>query len=427
MHFFWRLVPSRELLAAHNLRWLVISRFFADLFFYSTTIVLFQAQRGLNFTEMFAMESILSAAIWLADIPTSLWADRFGYRGLVILGRACGVVGLMIFALAHGFWMFALDNLLAGLAIACVSGCEDALIYGALTREQRANQASSAFALLRLASSAAFFVGLFTGSFIGAYSPTLAVVASILPAALSLLAALRLRAGTPREFQASPEKERLRFSEIVRTALRTIRRQPALVGLSLFESATFALINAIFWYNQPYFERAGIPVLLFGPLMAAAMGLKTLLLLRLDTLLRRMGTRVMLALSCLLPGMAYVLLGVMMGVGGGTAIDGGGKPSALLVVILVAIVVAFAAWREPLVDTELNRRIEDGARATTLSALSLLGSLMGIALNPLIGRAGDLGLETTGVGMGIALLVLGAIVPLLVAGKRDDEKGRAVE
>jgi hypothetical protein len=76
------------------------------------------------------------------------------------------------------------------------------------------------------------------------------------------------------------------------------------------------------------------------------------------------------------------------------------------------------AWRQPIVNDELNRRIPDGARATTLSALSFVGTLAGIVLNPLIGRAGDLGLGITGVSIGLSLILLGLVVPFLVSRKR---------
>src|SRR3981081_1869793 len=110
MRFFRCLLPSRDLLALPAVRWFVLSQFCTNLFFYSTTIVLFQQQRGLNFTEMFLMESLLSGAIWIADIPTSIWADRFGYRRMIILGCVCNLAGILCFALAYGFWMFAVAN-----------------------------------------------------------------------------------------------------------------------------------------------------------------------------------------------------------------------------------------------------------------------------------------------------------------------------
>lgn len=400
MFLLWRFVPSRALLSIPTIRWAILSRFCADLFFYSTTIVLFQQQRGLNFTEIFLMESILSGAVWAADIPTSVWADRVGYHRLLVIGRAINVVGMLIWLFAQGFWLFALSNVLGGLAIACVSGCESALIYSNLPGEMREMQGSAgaAFASLGLASSAGFFLGLLSGSFIGAVSPTLAVAASLIPAALALLAALSLRHhandGKP-QGQTLPEPVR----KILRVAWRTIRAQPLLALWSVFRAGAFVLTNAIFWYNQPYFLRVGIPVILFGPFMAAAMALQILLLAWLPLLQRRLGTRLLLVLSCLLPGGAYVLLAA--------------SHAPASTVLLVAAVVACSAWREPLVESELNQRIPDASRATTLSALSLFGSLAGVLLNPLIGRLGDLGLETTGIWLGAGLISLCILVPLL--------------
>lgn len=403
MSFLSRFVPSRDLLSIPNIRWLVASRFFADLFFYSTTTVLFQQQRGLNFTAMFLMESIISAAVWLFDLPTGIWADRFGYRRLIIAGRALNVLGLLFFTFSYGFWPFALSNMLSGLSIACISGCESALVYSSLPTQEKEQAASSAFALLNAASSAGFFLGLLTGSFIGAYSPTLAVAVSIAPASLSLLSALRLR--PPLKLQSiEPQEKSISSPKLFRVALRTIREQPVLVGLSFFDSAAFALANAIFWYNQAYFTRAGVAVIWFGPLMAAAMGLQMLALLRLSSLQKFLSTRVLLLLSCLLPGCAYILLAI--------------AHTPIPVALLVSLVVVFASWRQPLIQTELNLHISDESRATTLSALSFLGALAGIALNPLIGYVGDLGLPVTGLTLGLSMVTLCAMVPFLMARRK---------
>jgi len=398
MLFLRRSVPGYDLLSIHNIRWLVISRLLADLFFYSTTIVLFQRQRGLDFTQMFLMESIISATVWLFDIPTGAWADRFGYRRLILAGRVLNVLGLVLFVFAYGFWLFALSNVLAGLAIACISGCESAMVYSSVPDKGKRHQATSAFVLLGAASNIGLFVGLLTGSFIGAYSPMLAVAVSIVPGVLALLAALRLRPQA-RAISLATEKKPVNMLILVQNAFSIIRTQPVLVGLSFFDSAAFAFINAVFWYNQPYFLRAGIAVVWFGPLMAAAMGLKIVVELRLPAIQSRLGMRLTLALSCAIPGIAYVLLAF--------------SHFAVFTVLLVALIVIFAVWRQPIVQAELNHLIPNESRATTLSSLSFLGALAGIALNPLIGRVGDLGLEVTGVGIGLGLLVICVMVPFV--------------
>lgn len=342
MRFFERLSPSRDLLAIPSIRRVVLARLFTNLFFYSTTIVLFQQQRGLNFTAMFLMESILSGAILVADVPTSIWADRFGYRRMIILGCLCGIVGMICFALAYGFWMFAVSNVIGGFSIACSSGCESALVYSSLTPELREKRGNAAFTLLSMASTCGFFVGLATGSFIGAYSPTLAVVMSIVPLVCALFAAWRI---PEQQVLLADSQAKPGIGKIVKTALRTIRHQPVLIGLKVFSSATFSLTNAIFWFNQPYFERAGIPVAWFGPLMAMAIGLQFLALLRLTRFLQHLGTRQMLILSCLLPGLAYILLTR--------------TAQPLLTVAFVASIVAFSAWQDPLVNNLLNKRVKD--------------------------------------------------------------------
>jgi len=398
MLFLRRFVPGYDLLSIHNIRWLVISRFLADLFFYSTTIVLFQHQRGLDFTQMFLMESIISATVWLFDIPTGAWADRFGYHRLILAGRVLNVIGLVLFVFAYGFWLFALSNVLAGLAIACISGCESAMVYSSVPDKEKRRQATSAFVLLGAASNIGLFAGLLTGSFIGAYSPTLAVAVSVVPGVLALLAALRLRPQT-RAVSLPAEKKPVNMLILVRAAASIIRTQPMLVSLSFFDSAAFALINAVFWYNQPYFLHVGIAVVWFGPLMAGAMGLKIVVGLRLPAVQSRLGMRLTLALSCAIPGVAYVLLAF--------------SHFAVFTVLLVALIVIFAVWRQPIVQAELNRLIPDESRATALSSLSFLGALAGITLNPLIGRVGDLGLEVTGIAIGLGLLVICAMVPFV--------------
>ncbi|GLV60829.1 MFS transporter [Dictyobacter sp. S3.2.2.5] len=409
MRFSGCLSPSRQVLAIGSVRWLLLSRLCADIIFYSTTIVRFQQERGLNFTDMFVMESILSAAIWCADLPTSLWADRFGYRRMIILGHGCNLLGLLCFLVAHGFWWFAFSNVLGGLAIACTSGCEGALLYQSVPGERRDALGGAAFTLLRLASTCGFFLGLLPSSLIGARSPALAVALSLLPALGSLLAAWHIRepGGQPEvtAHDQLPLAVRTSMWEIIRLALKTIRQQPGLAGMKIFSSAAFALTNAIFWYNQPYFSRASLPVAWVGPAMALAMAIQFLFLLRLPWLQQRISTRLLLVISCGLPGLAYILLAK--------------AHQPLQAILLISCIVAFSAWQDPLINHQLNRRIPDQSRATVLSGLTLIGSLTAIWLNPWIGLLGDQGLAVTGPGLGASLLVLITLIPLLMRERKQ--------
>jgi MFS family permease len=413
MQFFTCFMPSRQLWSVYNIRWLVLIRFLANVIFYSTVIVQYESSRGLNFTEMFLLESILSLAALVFTVPTGTLADQLGYKRVLFLGYGLWTTSIALFAFTYGFWWFAFGELLFGLGLASISGCEDALLYeslpttGTLAGGSVTALGTAAFALLNAASSAGFMVGLFAGSFLGVRSPALAVRVSIVPMAVAWMLTLKLHSVHRHLSQVNdePRATTLPLVDLVRRAGRFMREQPATVGLSLFSSAAFVLVQAIFWYNQPYFTRAGIAVAWFGPITAAAVGLQMLVTLSTPRVKRLLGQATTLALSCILPGVAYLLL-----------------PAArvpVLAAVLVATVAAMQAWRQPIVNDELNRRIADGARATTLSALSLLGTLAGVALNPVIGHLGDLSLEVTGVSLGLSLILLGCLIPLLPVSRKN--------
>lgn len=375
------------LLTLRNVRWLAVVRFLTNLSFYSTVMVAFQTQRGLDYTGMFAMESIISAAAFMFEVPTGVWGDRMGFRRLLIVGQGLGFLSLAVYCVSYGFWPFALASVLCGVGIACLSGVESAMVYESLPADRREGLASSAFALLQGAGSAGFFMGLATGSFMGAADPAVPFYVSLIPYGLAFAVTFLLV-----DVQAAREQP-VGVAQLLHQAVMVIRAEPSATALSLFGSAAFALVNAIYWYNQTAFAAAGIPVAWFGPLTAAAVGLGALAALAAPSAERHLGRSAALAVSCFVPGAAYLLMAF-----------GGTPPTAVLAVVGV---VAGGAWRSPLLEAELNGRVTDDARATSLSALSFVGTLAGMVLNLVIGWLGDQGLAAAAGSMGAALLALG--------------------
>jgi len=379
-----------ELLYVQNIRWLAVIRFLTNLSFYSTVMVAFQTQRGLDYTGMFAMESIISAAAFMFEVPTGVWGDRMGFRRLLLVGQGLGFLSLAVYCVSYGFWPFALASVLCGVGIACLSGVESAMVYESLPCGGRERLAGPAFSLLQGAGSAGFFLGLATGSFMGAGDPAIPFYASLIPYGLAFAVTFLLV-----DVQA-PRERPVGVAQLLHQAVTVIRAEPGAAGLSLFGSAAFALVNAIYWYNQTAFAAAGIPVAWFGPLTAVAVGLGALAAFAAPSAERHLGRPAALAVSCFIPGAAYLLMAY-----------GGTSPIAVLAVVGV---VAGGAWRSPLLEAELNRRVTDHARATTLSALSFVGTLAGMALNLVVGWLGDQGLAAAAGSMGAALLALGLSV-----------------
>lgn len=396
-----------SLLAIPNVRWLVVARMLANVYFYSAVIVKFEFSRELNFTQIFLLESVLSFTILLLNIPTGVWADRLGYRTLLIVSHLLGALSVVVMLFAHGFLFFAVGDVLFGAGVACASGCEDALLLRSLADAPDApdapasGRAGSAFALRGAASSAGFFVGLVTGSLFAAHNPTIAVGATLAPAWLAVAVAFLLRSdakGTPRDGHA--QRERATANMLLRGAGRLLAQRPLLIALSLVESVAFVCVNAIFWYNQPLLGRAGVATEWFGPLTALAVASAIVAALFLPIARRRLGRRWLFVVSLLTPGVAYLLLAQ--------------SRITWAFVALLALVVGGSAWRTPLLNEAVNERIGDVGRATTLSSLSFIGSFAGIGANVLVGRAGDAGVVVVGSALGLTLVILGGVAVWLM-------------
>lgn len=389
----------RILWAIPNIRWLVMIRFLGQISFFTTVVVAFERSRGLDYAGMFWLESILSGAIFLFQIPSGFLAERIGYRRMLLLGQGLLLASHVVFALAYGFGLFVLSAVLFGLGMAAISGCDEAILYESLPDAQRQELGSGAFALVHAAASGGLFSGLLLGSLMAIRSPAVPVYATLVPVTLAWAAVFGLHSTGAGRGQGLPAPS---IGMLVMGVMRLLRGERRAIGLSLFGASAFTLINAIFWFNQPFFERAAIPVLVFGPLTAVAVALQMVVALAAPVAARRLGQRAAMALSVLLPGGAFLALRLVTGPAG--------------TILLVTLVIAGSAWRAPLLSEMINRRIPDGARATALSSLSFVGGLAGMVLNPVIGLAGDAGLGVTSIALGAGLVVLACVAMVLCAG-----------
>lgn len=155
-----RFEPYRQLMAIRNVRWLVVAQCLSQMAFYSSVVVAFESGRGLNFAQMFWLESILSAALIAFEISTGVLADRLGFRRMISLGLGLCFGSHVLFAMAHSFPVFAVSSGLYGAGLACLSGCDSAMLFESLPAGERERLSDHAFALVSAASSFGFFAGL---------------------------------------------------------------------------------------------------------------------------------------------------------------------------------------------------------------------------------------------------------------------------
>ena len=120
-----------------NIRLLYISLFFHNLIFAYVIERLFALERGMTVQYVVYTEIIYAAVTVLLEIPSGAVADRVGRKNLLIVGGVSAFFEFFILIYAHGFWLFGISALIAGIGGACTSGAWNALLYDSLKADNK--------------------------------------------------------------------------------------------------------------------------------------------------------------------------------------------------------------------------------------------------------------------------------------------------
>ena len=94
----------------------------------------YQRRLGLTNEQIFRIQSIYYIAFLLLEIPTGLFADRFGYRQSIRLGAATLVISNLLPVLLPSYDGFLWHFILIALARSLISGAASAYMYEFMTK-----------------------------------------------------------------------------------------------------------------------------------------------------------------------------------------------------------------------------------------------------------------------------------------------------
>lgn len=102
---------------------------FSGMVFYAPVSLLVRTRMGITLEEFFILQAILSATVFLFEIPSGCLSDFLGYRQTIILSFLLNFAARVFMLLARDFWMFAAEAVLEGLAAALNSGTISGYVY----------------------------------------------------------------------------------------------------------------------------------------------------------------------------------------------------------------------------------------------------------------------------------------------------------
>jgi MFS family permease len=227
-------------------------------------IVLFWQDCGLAMLQIFWLQTFFAIAVVLLEVPTGMVADRLGKRTSLLLGMLivfCGVVG---YALSRTFVAFLVVEIVLALGLAFYSGADTALLYDTLKvlgRDDEFKRIEGEATALRMLS---FAVCNLAGGVIGDWSLVGAIWASALGPFLAFFVVMGFVEVQPRDAQESLRDALRGYGELLRQALKFVRKHQYVRWQILFFSVLSGSSTWLLWLYQPYMSQSGLDVWAFG-------------------------------------------------------------------------------------------------------------------------------------------------------------------
>jgi MFS family permease len=391
-------------MTSRDLRLFYAFRLLATSYLYVPIFMLFQEDRGLSHLERMALGGLYSVVLVVAEVPTGVFADRFGRRRAMQLGALAMVASSLCAVGAHSFTAFAVAEVLAALSIALCSGADSAYLYDLLVaagrRADYPRRESSASAW-HLGGAAIAYLG---GGALAAIDLALPYVVTAVVAAAAVVVACLLREA-PR-----PPPSAVVWSRQVSAAIGEVARSGRLLWLVGYSVTVFVLLRVTVYVYQPYLAARGFDLREIGAVFAGAAIASALVASRTFALRRWLGDEVL----------TWGILGVLALSFVGLAGSGAGP---WMFALLVAQAGANGVY-SPLVKLLLNQEIVDSDRRAAILSTESMGRRIGMAVFiPLAGLSaqGDVMLVCGLAGVvGLAALLLASRKLLWIQADRSD-------
>jgi MFS family permease len=378
--------------------WLIL---FQNCSFMAPITTLFYIQRGLNFSQIFIIMLTIVVFMFLFEIPTGIFGDKYGRKTSIIVGIGLLLLANLLLIWAHSFIFFLMLYAILGIAVTFFSGSDEALIFDSLKEEGKEEAMKKYMARLNAASFIPVAITAPIGAIIAKDLTENQFIIVIALGALFLFFSL-VMSFTLKEPKIQGGLHKKSALSLFKSSFKDIKKSPIIVRLFINKTLVLIICSHIFgvlW--QPYLKESGVPIIWFGVLVALSALAIAYLSSRIDAIEKYVPNKEFLFLTAFLAFIAFLL---------------GAFIRNLYFAIILYFVIRIVLWlRDPIFSHYINQHIESHNRATVLSALSMADSFFDIVIFLIAGFVTNAGLKYA------FLLSAGVIFVALVFFRIKDE------
>lgn len=341
----------------------------------------------ISFVEVMFLQSYFTVLILIFEIPCGAIADHFSRKLSLILGTLSTAIATLIYSSCPTIVIFILGETLFALGNSLISGTDQAFMYDTLRKLGRENEITKTMARSRSYMLIGIGISAPIGSIIGAFLS--------LPLAMSLMffpfIAATIISITLKEPNHELEKKKTEnYLKIIKSGITELTKNRVLRILAFNLIITESLVFFLIWTYQLYLEELNFLIEYFG-FVAASLTIVQIIFMSLIPRLekRYSNKKLFLQIYTVIPGIGFILMSMI------TFLP--------VSIALILIVLGMGLSRRILFTQGINKQIETENRATVLSTISMITSLIRTILYPIIGYL-------TMVNLGLTFILLGAMI-----------------
>ncbi len=369
-----------------NIWKMYVIRFLRSFHFIGGVLVIFFTDWGqISVSQALFLQSLFSVFIVFLEIPSGAMADYFGRKQTIVLASLIVAVASVIYSSYPLMLLFIIGEFLFAFSNALFSGTTEALVYDTLKQIGQEDKSKRIFGRLGTFEMVAIMTAAPIGSLIAHYfGLRYTMMFMAVPFLLGGILALTLK-------EPQVEKKPESYLKMVKSGWHHLKNHKVLQILSFDAIAISTLSFAMIWMYQPLLKEINVPIAYFGFVHAAISGSQIIFMNSFGWLEKSIGgKRKYLLLSAIIPGLAFILIGLF---------------SYLVpVIIMLVLISGFGLSRKVLFQSYMNKYIESGNRATVVSTISVFQRLFQALILPVVGLIMEKSISIAFMMVGIAVL-----------------------
>lgn len=256
-------------------------------------------QKSVSSIQIASILSIQSLGVFVFEYITGVWADRYGYRRILLLGAALMVVAESIFLFCNNYLLFVIGILLISISVSSKSGADVAYLHDFLEQENKLESFDKILCNMSSIQVICQIGVLLVGSWICKFSMKLPFALTILFLSITFIILL-LMPNSKKTGESSAKK-------IIISGLVMLKNHRLLFLISIIAAIVFPVYHIISYYSQVYMGNVGIPIEYFGFFYIIISGAQSIGTKYTEALLKKLSGLKLMIISSLTIGLSLAL------------------------------------------------------------------------------------------------------------------------